>query len=188
MELLQTLVGEYDLSGLEVYEALGGNRNNAGLAQYRTPLENLARHEDLALAAHAPVSLGENRRMSPLKPRKNVLGGPLASCSENPLTGFFRTGCCDTSDDDGGSHTVCTLVTQEFLEYLQEQGNDLITPMPQHNFPGLQAGDRWCVCAPSWKQAYDAGKAAPVVLSATHEECLEHVPFEALVEWAVDKQ
>lgn len=126
--------------------------------------------------------------MSPLKPRKNVLGGDLAPCSNQPLTGFFRTGCCDTSNDDRGSHTVCTQVTDEFLEYLVTQGNDLVTPMPQYNFPGLKAGDRWCVCAGSWKQAYDAGKAAPVHLAATHEGALEHVPFEALVEWALDKQ
>jgi uncharacterized protein (DUF2237 family) len=126
--------------------------------------------------------------MSPLKPRRNVLGGPLESCSNKPLTGFFRNGCCDTSDDDLGSHTVCTQVTKEFLEFSVSCGNDLVTPMPQFNFPGLKPGDRWCVCAARWKEAYDAGKAAPVYLAATHEGCLEHVPFEALVEYALDKQ
>lgn len=127
--------------------------------------------------------------MSPIKPRKNVLGGPLAPCSRKPpVTGFFRNSCCDTNAEDRGSHTVCTQVTQEFLDYLVSRGNDLVTPAPLYNFAGLKPGDRWCVCAPSWKQAYDAGKAAPVVLASTHEECLEHVPFEALVEWAIDKQ
>jgi uncharacterized protein (DUF2237 family) len=101
----------------------------------------------------------------------------LQACSNAPLTGFFRNGCCDTSDDDLGSHTVCTQVTKEFLEFSVSCGNDLVTP-----------GDRWCVCAARWKQAYDAGKAAPVYLAGTHEGCLEYVPFEALVEYALDKQ
>jgi uncharacterized protein (DUF2237 family) len=125
--------------------------------------------------------------MQPIKTRKNVLGGTLEPCSNQPLTGFFRNGCCDTNDDDLGSHTVCTQVTKEFLEFSVSCGNDLVTPMPQFNFPGLKPGDRWCVCAARWKEAYDAGKAAPVYLAGTHEGCLEHVPFEALVEFALDK-
>ncbi len=125
--------------------------------------------------------------MSPIKPHRNVLGGQLDTCSNNPKTGFFRNGCCDTSEDDDGSHTVCTKVTAEFLEFSVSTGNDLVTPRPEFGFPGLKPGDRWCVCAARWKQAYDAGAAAPVYLAATHEAVLEHVPFEALVEWAADK-
>ena len=90
----------------------------------------------------------------------NVLGSPLQSCSTAPLTGWYRDGCCNTDDNDTGSHTVCARVTDDFLAFLQEQGNDLITPAMAHGFPGLKAGDQWCVCAPSWAQAYAVGKAA----------------------------
>jgi hypothetical protein len=113
---------------------------------------------------------------------RNVLGGPLKPCSLEPLTGFFRDGCCNTSEEDLGSHTICVEVTDAFLDYSQAAGNDLSTPRPEFQFPGLKPGDRWCVCAARWLQAYNAGHAAPVVLAATHEAALEIVPLEILRE------
>jgi uncharacterized protein (DUF2237 family) len=121
-------------------------------------------------------------------PDLNVLGGALAVCSVRPLTGFYRDGCCNTGTEDLGLHVVCTQVTREFLEFARSQGNDLITPAPHFGFPGLKPGDRWCVCAATWRQAYEAGVAAPVVLEATHEETLAVIPLEALKEYAVDLQ
>ena len=117
---------------------------------------------------------------------RNVLGGELEPCGTDPVTGFFRDGCCRTSPEDLGSHTVCTVVTAEFLTYMQQVGNDLVTPHPQWQFPGLVPGDRWCVVALRWLQAYEAGFACPVVLAATHESALELVPLRALQEHAVD--
>src|SRR5512134_539062 len=117
---------------------------------------------------------------------RNVLGGPLAPCSMEPRTGFFRDGCCNTGPDDVGLHVVCARVTRAFLEFARRQGNDLITPVPEYRFPGLKPGDRWCVCAATWRQAYEAGIAPPVVLAATHEETLAVVPLAALKELAVD--
>ena len=117
---------------------------------------------------------------------RNVLGGPLASCSDEPLTGFFRDGCCNTGPEDVGLHVVCAKVTQAFLEFARRQGNDLITPAPHYGFPGLKPGDRWCVCVGTWRQAYEAGVAPPVVLAATHEETLAVVPLERLRQLAVD--
>ncbi|MDQ6620442.1 MAG: DUF2237 domain-containing protein [Pseudomonadota bacterium] len=119
---------------------------------------------------------------------KNVLGGALATCSTRPLTGFFRDGCCNTGHEDVGLHVVCTQVTREFLQFAKGQGNDLMTPVPQHGFPGLKPGDRWCVCAGTWRQAYEAGVASPVVLAATHEETLAVLPLSALKEHALDLQ
>jgi len=118
--------------------------------------------------------------------QRNLLGQPLETCSSSPVTGFFRTGCCETSDDDLGSHTVCTQVTAEFLAFSQACGNDLSTPRP--GFVGLKPGDRWCVCAARWKEALDAGCAPPVVLSATHELACEVVPREALLAHAIDSE
>jgi uncharacterized protein (DUF2237 family) len=117
---------------------------------------------------------------------RNVLGGPLEECGTDPMTGFFRDGCCSTGPEDVGSHTVCTVVTAEFLEHQRAVGNDLTTPVPGYRFPGLKPGDRWCVVAVRWLQAYDAGMAAPVVLASTHERALDVVPLEALREHAVD--
>ena len=117
---------------------------------------------------------------------RNVLGGPLASCSDEPLTGFFRDGCCNTGPEDVGLHVVCAKVTQAFLEFARRQGNDLITPAPHYGFPGLKPGDRWCVCVGTWRQAYEAGVAPPVVLAATHEETLAVVPLALLRQLAVD--
>jgi uncharacterized protein (DUF2237 family) len=116
---------------------------------------------------------------------KNVLGESLQTCGSDPVTGFFRDGCCNTDERDLGMHTICCLVTDEFLEASARLGNDLITPMPQYGFPGLKAGDRWCVCAARWLDVQRAGAACPVVLEATHEATLEIVPFEVLLEYAV---
>jgi uncharacterized protein (DUF2237 family) len=119
-------------------------------------------------------------------PTRNVLGGPLADCSLEPKTGFFRDGCCNTSDDDRGSHTVCAVMTAEFLLFSKSRGNDLSTPRPEYQFVGLKPGDRWCLCAPRWREAFDAGKAPLVVLGATHEGALEHCELDALKRHAVD--
>ena len=116
---------------------------------------------------------------------KNVLGTELGVCGTDPVTGFFRDGCCHTGSDDVGIHTVCVEVTAEFLEFSRSKGNDLIRPNPMFRFPGLQPGDRWCLCAQRWKQAYDAGLAPPVVLESTHIATLEYVDLESLQEHAV---
>jgi len=116
----------------------------------------------------------------------NVLGGELEECSVEPLTGWFRDGTCETSADDLGSHTICAVVTREFLEHQQAIGNDLITPAPAFHFPGLEPGDRWCVTARNWLRAHEEGAASPVVLAATHERALEIVPMEVLRQHAVD--
>ncbi|TVQ92102.1 MAG: DUF2237 domain-containing protein [Deltaproteobacteria bacterium] len=120
-----------------------------------------------------------------MKAPLNVIGTPLKPCSHAPLTGWFRDGSCNTDDNDRGSHTVAAQVTPDFLRFLQQQGNDLVTPAPQHGFPGLKAGDRWCVCAGSWYQAYRAGVACPVDLEATHAAALRSVPLEALMAHAL---
>jgi uncharacterized protein len=117
---------------------------------------------------------------------RNVLGGPLESCSHDPLTGFYRDGCCRTGPGDLGSHTICAVVSAEFLEYQQSIGNDLSTPMPEYEFPGLGPGDRWCVTTQAWLRAYEEGVAAFVVLASTHERALDTVPLEVLREYAVD--
>ncbi len=117
---------------------------------------------------------------------RNVLGGMLENCSMSPRTGFYRDGCCNTGPEDLGLHVVCTQVTREFLAFARGQGNDLVTPAPEYGFPGLKPGDRWCVCAATWRQAYEAGVASPVVLAATHEETLAVIPLDVLRELAVD--
>lgn len=117
---------------------------------------------------------------------RNVLGGSLETCSLDPVTGWFRDGTCETAPEDIGSHTICAVVTKEFLEHQRSIGNDLITPVPAFRFPGLHPGDRWCVTARNWLAAYQAGVAAPVVLAATHERALDIVPLDALTEHAVD--
>jgi uncharacterized protein (DUF2237 family) len=110
----------------------------------------------------------------------NVLGTPLVPCSYDPLTGFFRDGCCNTGEHDAGTHVVCARVTQEFLQFSLERGNDLITPRPQWRFAGLKPGDRWCLCAARWREAMQAGVAPPVVLEATHAKALEFVSLADL--------
>ena len=114
----------------------------------------------------------------------NVVGGSLVACSTDPLTGFFRDGCCATGPEDIGSHTVCSIVTEEFLEFSRLAGNDLSTPRPDWGFPGLSPGDRWCVCAERWLEAYRADCAPPVMLGATHARALEVIPIETLTEHA----
>lgn len=122
------------------------------------------------------------------RPSRNVYGEPLLPCSISPLTGFYRNGCCDTGPEDGGVHTVCAIMTEEFLEFSKAAGNDLSTPRPEFGFPGLQPGDRWCLCALRWLEAFESGMAPDVVLSATHELSLEYVPLEALEAHAVDSR
>jgi uncharacterized protein len=117
---------------------------------------------------------------------RNVLGGALASCSTSPMTGFFRDGCCHTGPQDRGSHTVCAVMTDAFLQYSRSQGNDLITPRPEYEFPGLKAGDRWCLCVSRWREAYEAGVAPHVNLAATHSGALRIVTLAQLQEYAVE--
>jgi uncharacterized protein (DUF2237 family) len=119
---------------------------------------------------------------------RNVLGGPLAECGSKPLTGFYRDGCCNTGRDDLGVHTVCALMTKDFLEFSRARGNDLSTPMPDFGFPGLKAGDRWCLCAARWREALKAGCAPRVVLTATHERTLDYVSLDDLKKHAIDLQ
>ena len=121
-----------------------------------------------------------------MDPSRNVFGEPIEPCSENPVTGFFRDGCCNTSDEDVGRHTVCTRVTREFLDFSRARGNDLSTPREAFGFPGLMPGDQWCLCAARWQEALEAGAAPLVVLSATHEATLEIVDFGDLKRYAVD--
>jgi uncharacterized protein len=110
----------------------------------------------------------------------NVLGQALVACSYDPLTGYFRDGCCNTREDDTGSHVICARMTDEFLKYSLSRGNDLITPRPEYRFHGLQAGDRWCLCAMRWKEAFEAGVAPQVVLASTHIRALDYVTLEQL--------
>lgn len=117
---------------------------------------------------------------------RNVLGDELEPCGTEPMTGFYRDGCCNTGPEDLGSHTICAVVSAEFLEHQRSIGNDLATPMPQFRFPGLQPGDRWCVTAANWLRAHAEGAAAPVVLASTNERALEVVPLEVLRQHAVD--
>jgi uncharacterized protein (DUF2237 family) len=116
---------------------------------------------------------------------RNVLGTELQPCCLSPVTGFYRTGRCDTGPEDVGLHIVCAQLTEEFLDFSAAQGNDLLTPSPEHGFPGLKPGDRWCLCVLRWKQALDAGLAPPVVLEATHISALEFVELEELQAHAV---
>lgn len=117
---------------------------------------------------------------------RNVLGGEFEECGTDPVTGFYRDGCCSTGPEDTGSHTVCAVVTQEFLSHQQSVGNDLVSPVAAYGFQGLRPGDRWCVVALRWLQALEAGVAAPVVLSSTNERALELIPLEVLRAHAVD--
>ena len=119
---------------------------------------------------------------------KNVLGGKLQSCSTDPVTGFYRNGCCDTGMEDRGLHLVCTLLTAEFLAFSKSAGNDLSTPNPMYGFPGLRPGNRWCMCVTRWKEAYDAGVVAPVVMEATHVSALEFVDLETFQKHAAQPE
>jgi uncharacterized protein len=126
------------------------------------------------------------RRFDPHEHARNVMGEKLQPCSERPKTGFFRDGCCNTSPEDVGVHTVCVVMTAEFLEFSKARGNDLSTPMPEFGFPGLKSGDRWCLCAPRWREALDAGRAPQVVLAATHEASLEFASLNDFKKHAID--
>jgi uncharacterized protein (DUF2237 family) len=119
-------------------------------------------------------------------PSRNVLGERLEDCSLKPVTGFFRDGCCNTGPADRGSHTVCVVATAGFLDYSKSRGNDLSTPVPDYGFPGLKPGDRWCLCAPRWQEALEAGLAPRVVLRATHEGALAYCSLADLKRYAVD--
>ncbi len=132
--------------------------------------------------------LRDDRRDQPRGPRAalNVLGEPLEACSINPMTGFYRDGCCNTGPEDAGSHTVCAVMTAEFLDFSKRAGNDLSTPMPGLGFPGLRPGDRWCLCAPRWQEALEAGQAPRVVLRATHREALSYCSLADLKRFSVD--
>ena len=117
---------------------------------------------------------------------KNVLGEKLSVCSVNPMTGFLRNGCCDTGPEDIGSHTVCAVMTEGFLEFSKARGNNLSTPVPEFGFAGLKPGDRWCLCAPRWQEALEAGQAPRVALRASHEEALKHCALADLKRLAID--
>ncbi len=130
--------------------------------------------------------LGEPNLRLGMRRAKNVMGKPLEECSVAPMTGFFRDGCCNTGGEDRGLHLVCVIATREFLEFSKSRGNDLSTPVPAYQFPGLKPGDRWCLCAGRWREAADAGKAPQVVLSATHMSMLEFATLEELTQHAVD--
>lgn len=111
---------------------------------------------------------------------RNILGGSLGVCSRDPLTGFFRDGCCNTNGDDAGLHTVCAVMTEEFLAFSKARGNDLTTPRPEYHFPGLKPGQRWCLCVLRWKEAHESAVAPPVVLEATHASVSEFIDLETL--------
>lgn len=132
--------------------------------------------------------LRDDRHESGRRPMaaRNVLGEPLDYCSISPMTGFYRDGCCNTGREDAGSHTVCAVMTSSFLEFSKSHGNDLSTPMPEFGFPGLKPGDRWCLCAPRWQEAFEAGQAPRVVLRATHEGALAYCALADLKRLAVD--
>ena len=120
------------------------------------------------------------------EPQKNVFGEPIETCSTRPMTGFYRNGCCETGPEDLGVHTVCVEVTEEFLLFSRSRGNDLSTPLPEFGFPGLEPGDRWCLCAARWQEAFEAGMAPRVILAGTHEATLEIVDFADLKSLALD--
>jgi uncharacterized protein len=122
----------------------------------------------------------------PRRTSRNVLGEPLQLCSIKPITGFYRNGCCDTGTRDVGSHTVCVVMTAEFLDFSKSRGNDLSTPLPEFGFPGLKSGDRWCLCAPRWQEAFEANQAPRVVLRATHEGALTYCSLADLKRFAMD--
>jgi len=127
-----------------------------------------------------PRDVSDPHRPEQQRPARNVLGGTLLNCSTKPLTGFFRDGCCNTGPADIGSHTVCAVMTEEFLAYSKHAGNDLSTPVPEYGFAGLKAGDRWCLCVLRWKEAFDAGLAPGVVLESCHAKALDYVSLAHL--------
>ena len=147
-------------------------------------MSSLGGFGDATPLADALQATGEYAPSVSRDPNVNVVGGALLTCSNTPLTGFFRDGCCATGQDDLGSHTVCAVMNDSFLAFSREAGNDLSTARPEWGFAGLREGDRWCLCASRWLEAYEAGQAPEVVLGATHARALEVVPIEALLELA----
>jgi uncharacterized protein (DUF2237 family) len=145
-------------------------------------LQGAASDHHLILKADSPMTLSE------LPPAKNIFGEPLVPCSFDPLTGYFRDGCCKTNQEDVGTHVVCTLVTDEFLAFSKSRGNDLMTPVPQWGFAGLKAGDQWCLCALRWKEAFSAGLAPPVVLESTNFHALDIIERHILLQFDHRKQ
>ncbi len=121
-----------------------------------------------------------------IKAQFNIFGGPLRVCGKSPVTGFFRNGCCDSTQLDPGQHTVCVVISQAFLEFSMEKGNDLVSPNAKADFPGLRPGDKWCVCANRWIEAHEAGKAPKVVLSATNQSVLDLIEKEVLIGYGID--
>ena len=121
-----------------------------------------------------------------MEKQRNVFGENIKECSCSPMTGFYRDGLCNTDSDDVGSHTICAQVTEDFLSYSKNKGNDLSTPVPEFGFAGLKEGDRWCLCAERWKEAFEDGKAPKVVLESTNEEVLKVIPLENLKQYAID--
>jgi uncharacterized protein (DUF2237 family) len=138
-------------------------------------------HKETAMLRDDTGGGGDGRRAP-----RNVFGEPLEICSISPITGFYRDGCCNTGREDFGSHTVCAVMTAAFLDFSKSSGNDLSTPMPEHGFPGLKPGDCWCLCAPRWQEAFEAGRAPRVVLRATHESALASCSLADLKRLAVD--
>lgn len=130
--------------------------------------------------------MSEKRQNPMIAPSTNVLGEPLKPCSNDPVTGFYRDGCCNTGPMDHGCHTVCVILTKDFLQFSYDQGNDLITPRPEFGFPGLKPGQRWCLCADRWEEARKNGAAPHVVLESTHVETLKHTEFKHLRNNAID--
>jgi uncharacterized protein len=147
----------------------------------RLAIDGGRNHKDAAMLRD-DSGHGGGRRRAP----RNVFGEPLEVCSLSPTTGFYRDGCCNTGAEDVGSHTVCAVMTAAFLEFSKSRGNDLSTPMPEFGFPGLQPGDRWCLCASRWQEALDANQAPPVALRATHEIALAYCSLDDLKRFAVD--
>lgn len=139
-----------------------------------------------SISANLTINRIEKREVAVMTQARNVIGGELQTCCTSPMTGFYRDGKCSTGAGDVGAHIICTQVTQEFLAFSKSQGNDLSTPVPAFDFPGLKPGDCWCVCASRWKEALDAGVAAPVVLAATHALAVEYVSLDELKQHALD--
>jgi hypothetical protein len=180
-------------------EQSGACLAGVGVAGWRPDVPNLGRQNrglppalNSAFIPPEQVKHGAPMPFDPTQPgagrARNVLGGPLQVCSSRPLSGFYRNGCCDTGPQDAGLHVVCARMTSEFLDFSVTRGNDLVTPVPEHEFPGLKPGDRWCLCAARWREALQCGMAPPVILAATHEAVLAVVSLEDLKKHALDLQ
>ena len=149
-------------------------------------VQKLLRNNEENKVFNQPMFKKRKYSVSNKCPQLNVLGGPLTTCSQDPMTGFFRTGCCEADDRDYGKHFVCARMTHRFLEFSKFKGNDLTTPRPEFNFTGLREGDQWCLCADRWLEAFDAGLAPEVVLEATNQKVLTTIDLSSLKKHAVD--